>query len=251
LPEKISVIVPVYNEAKILRGCVAKLKRALQGIGVDFELIISEDGSIDGTDKVAHELSNEDSAVKHLHNAIRLGRGKAVQRAFEAAESDIVIYTDVDLSADLQHLTDLIKAIENGADIATGSRLVGGSAVKRTFRREITSRIYNWIIRLVFKSPIHDHQCGFKAFRKSTVATLFDKVEGKHWFWDTELIIRAVRQGYSVVEIPVKWVQGEETKVRLESDIKYMATSTLKLWWQLRKKKQLNEISLPRGRLNE
>ena len=235
---KVSVIVPVCNEVSKLNFCVTKVKGVLQNLGVSFEIVVSEDGSTDGTDKIAYELSHKDSAVKHLHSDVRLGRGKAIKRAFEAAEGDIVVYTDVDLSTDLRHLIDLIKTIENGADVTTGSRLLKESVVKRPLHREITSRIYNWMIRLMFKSPIHDHQCGFKAFRKATATTPLNKVKDKHWFWDTELIIRAVRQGCSVVEMPVTWVQSEETKVRLWTDIKYMATSALKLWWQLRKERK-------------
>ena len=166
-----------------------------------------------------------------------------MQKAFEAAEGNIIIYTDVDLSTDLQHIADMIKAVENGADIVTGSRLIRGSVIKRAFLREMTSRVYNMLIRVMFKSPIKDHQCGFKAFRKATVGTLLNKVEGKHWFWDTELIIRAVKQGYSVVEIPVKWVQSDETKVRLGSDAKQMTANMLKLWWQLKKEKKKLDIS--------
>ena len=243
LSEKISVIIPAYNEAEHLKECVATLETALQKLDLNFEVIITEDGSTDGTDKVAQELSDEDSAVKHLHNAVRLGRGKAVHKAFESAEGNVIIYTDVDLSTDLQHIADMIKAVENGADIATGSRLIRGSVVKRTFLREMTSRVYNLLIRVMFRSPISDHQCGFKAFRKATVGTLLNKVKGKHWFWDTELIIRAVKQGYSVVEIPVKWVQSDETKVRLGSDAKQMTANMLKLWWQLKKEKKKLDIS--------
>jgi glycosyltransferase involved in cell wall biosynthesis len=242
LPEKISVIIPVFNEAKRLRRCVTEVKRASRNLGIYFEVVISEDGSTDGTDKIACELANKDSAVKHLHSDVRLGRGKAIQRAFEMVDGDIVIYVDVDLSTDLQHLIDLIKAIEDGADIATGSRLLTGSIVRRSLQREMTSRIYNWMVRWIFKSAIHDHQCGFKAFKKVTVTALLDKVKDKHWFWDTEIIIRALRNRCNVVEIPITWVQSEETKVHLVLDIKYMAMSTLKLWWQLRK-----ERKQPRG----
>lgn len=235
---KISVIIPVYNEANRLRECVEELKRALRNLGIYFELVISEDGSTDGTDMIAYELANKDSAVKHLHSDVRLGRGEAIQRAFEVVNGNIVIYVDADLSMDLQHLSDLIKAIEDGADIATGSRLLTGSVVRRSFLRELTSRIYNWMVRWIFKSTVHDHQCGFKAFKKVTVKPLLDEVKDKHWFWDTELIIRALRNGCKVVEIPITWVQSEETKVNLGADIKYMGMSALKLGWQLRRERK-------------
>jgi glycosyltransferase involved in cell wall biosynthesis len=234
---KVSVIVPVCNEANHLNDCITKLERALQKLSVDFEIIISEDGSVDGTDKIAADWARKDSAVKHLHSNARLGRGRAVQRGFEVCEGSIVVYTDVDLSTDLRYLGDLVKAIDSGADIVTGSRLSKGSIVTRSFSRELMSRFYNGMVRVVFKSPVHDYQCGFKAFRKETVSALLNEVNEKHWFWDTELLIRAVRKGYSVAEIPVTWVQSEGTKVRPWTDIRQMSAATFKLWRQLRNEK--------------
>ena len=234
---KVSVIVPVCNEANRLNDCIMKLEQALQNLSIDFEIVISEDGSVDGTDKIAADWAQRDSAVKHLHSDVRLGRGKAVQKGFEASDGSIVVYTDADLSTDLRHLGELVKAIDSGADIVTGSRLSKGSVVTRSFSRELLSRFYNGMVKLAFKSPVHDYQCGFKAFRKETVASLLDEVKEKHWSWDTELLIRAVNEGYTVVEIPVTWVQSEGTKVRPWTDIRQMSAATLKLWQQLRSEK--------------
>jgi len=231
---KVSVIVPVCNEANRLNDCITKLEQALQNLSVDFEIVISEDGSVDGTDKIAAEWARRDSAVKHLHSDVRLGRGKAVQKGFEASDGSVVIYTDADLSTDLRHLGELVKAIDSGADIVTGSRLSKGSIVTRSFSRELLSRFYNGMVRLVFHSPVHDYQCGFKAFKKKTVASLLDEVKENHWSWDTELLIRAVNEGYTVVEIPVTWVQSEGTKVRPWTDIRQMGTATFRLWRTLR-----------------
>jgi glycosyltransferase involved in cell wall biosynthesis len=234
---KVSVIVPVCNEANHLNDCITKLEQALQNLGVNFEIIISEDGSVDGTDKIAADWARKDSAIKHLHSDARLGRGRAVRRGFKVSEGNIVVYTDSDLSTDLQHLGDLVKAIDSGVDIATGSRLSKGSVVTRSFSRELLSRFYNGMVRIVFRSPVHDYQCGFKAFKKETVSSLLDEVKEKHWSWDTEILIRAVNEGYSVVEIPVTWVQSEETKVRPWTDIRQMGTATFRLWRQLRSEK--------------
>jgi glycosyltransferase involved in cell wall biosynthesis len=243
---KVSVIVPVCNEVNRLSDCIMKLEHALQNLSVAFEIVISEDGSVDGTDKIAVDWARRDSAVKHLHSNVRLGRGRAVQKGFGVSDGSIVVYTDADLSTDLRHLGELVKAIDSGADIVTGSRLSKGSIVTRSFSRELLSRFYNGMVKLVFKSPLHDYQCGFKAFRKETVASLLDEVKEKHWFWDTELLIRAINGGYIVVEIPVTWVQSEGTKVRPWTDIRQMGTATFRLWRQLRSEKRsrrLKELS--------
>jgi glycosyltransferase involved in cell wall biosynthesis len=235
---KVSVIVPVCNEANHLSDCIRKLEQSLQNLGVDFEIIISEDGSIDGTDKIAADWARRDLAIKHLHSDARLGRGKAVQRGFEVSKGNIVIYTDSDLSTDLRHLRELVKAIDSGADIVTGSRLSKGSVVRRSFSRELLSRFYNGMVRIVFKSHVHDYQCGFKAFKKETVSPLLNEITEKHWSWDTEILIRAVNKGYRVVEIPVTWVQSEDTKVRPWTDIRQMGTATFRLWRKLRSERR-------------
>ncbi len=166
---EVAVVLPAYNEANRLERTVEKTINAIEGITNSFEIIIAEDGSTDGTDKIAQNLAKKYPFVKHLHSDVRLGRGRALKNAFNATDAEIVVYFDVDLATDLGHLRELIDAIKNGYDIATGSRLLKRSEVKRPFKRELASRIYNFLVRLLLRSKIHDHQCGFKAFKRSSV----------------------------------------------------------------------------------
>lgn len=239
---EVSLIIPAYNEEELLERCVLEAKRAIisQQIADDFETIIAEDGGTDGTSSVARMLSRQDPTIKHLHNGKRLGRGEALRRAFRVAEGDVLVYIDADLSTDLRHLKDLVKAMKDGADITTGSRLLKGSIVRRPLIRELTSRIYNLVVKLILGSPISDHQCGFKAFKRASIQDVVEEVQDKHWFWDTELIVRALRRGYTVAEIPVRWTYSGRSKVRLLTDIVHMGTSVLRLWRQLRYEKVQN-----------
>ena len=83
-------------------------------------------------------------------------------------------------------------------------------------------------------SKVRDHQCGFKAFRREPLLDLLDEVCADHWFWDTELLVRAHRRGYSIKEIPVLWKSGRDTKVRLLHDSVYMGWQIFSLWWHLK-----------------
>jgi hypothetical protein len=234
---KVSLIIPAYNEAKHLANSVSRIKEALKSLGRPFEIIISEDGSTDGTDKIARELSRRDPLLKHLHSDERLGKGEALRRAFRVATGDVLIFTDVDLSTDLRHLKDIVEFIEKGADIAIGSRLLRGSKVARTPLREMMSKVYNLLVRAMFNSPFHDHNCGFKAFNRR-VMTILDQIQDRHWFWDTEFLIRANRKGYKVVESPVNWVQSKDSKVHPLKGTVHMLMAASKLFWSLRKEKQ-------------
>lgn len=224
----LSVIVPVYNEALLISKNMPKLKQTLDSFGHDYELIIAEDGSSDDSVSIAEKFVSKN--IKLLTSKKRLGRGLALRNAIMASKGEIIVYMDADLATDLKHLPQLIEEIKKGFHISTGSRLISGSDVYgRTFLREIFSRWYNIILRLLFKTSIHDHQCGFKAFRKSTILPLLEEVQDNHWFWDTELLIRAQSKDFKVSEVPVKWTDKKNSTVSLVSDIFSMGLAVLKL----------------------
>jgi hypothetical protein len=143
----------------------------------------------------------------------------------------VLAYIDVDLATDMQHLRELIDAIRiEGFDIATGSRMMPQSNVKRPLLRELASKGFNLLTRLLLKSKLHDHQCGFKSFKRTSLLNILDDIEDKHWFWDTELLVLAQQRGYRVKEFPVNWKHGGATKVNITRDIIGMGREILRMW---------------------
>jgi hypothetical protein len=126
----------------------------------------------------------------------------------------VVAYTDVDLSTDLTALSPLVASVLSGyAEIAVGSRLLPGSRTTRGPKRELISRTYNRLLRVVLGARFRDAQCGFKAVRRDVAAALVPEVADQGWFFDTELLIRAERHGLRVVELPVEWVDDPDSRV--------------------------------------
>jgi len=229
------ITVPACNEAKNLRKCVEVLLKEAPRLGEDFRIVIAEDGSTDGTDKLAAALAEKYPFVKHIHGEKRLGRGTALKNAFKQSSGEVLVYMDLDLATDLKHLKSLVGAVEfEGYDFATGSRMLPESNVERSSTRNIASKTYNFMVRALLGSKVKDHQCGFKAFRREPVMQLLDEVGAGHWFWDTEILVRAHRRGYKIKEIPVSWRGGRETKVRLLKDSLNMFWQAFSLWWHLK-----------------
>jgi glycosyltransferase involved in cell wall biosynthesis len=230
--EFVSIIIPVYNDVQALKNAVPEVVKYLQSHVPNYELIIAEDASTDGSYEYAKECSLSNERIIHLHREKRMGRGSALNQAAYFSKGNIFCYFDVDLATDINYLEALLKAIVNGSDIATGSRLLDQSKITRSFNREIKSQGYNFFVRFILGSHIHDHQCGFKSFRRDTLLSIIETIEDKHWFWDTEILIRAQRKNLKISEIPVQWKEGSGTTVRT-SDIFKMGYAILKLWWQL------------------
>jgi len=229
---EVTAIIPVFNDRQSLERAVPSSLEALSKITDSFEIIVAEDGSTDGSAEFVRVLENRDPRVRLLHSDVRLGRGEALNRAIVSSKGTIVCYFDVDLATDLDYLGFLIRSIREGADISTGSRLLTNSDSVRTEGREIASRTYNFLVRLFLGSRIFDHQCGFKAFRREKILPILPVIHSKHWFWDTEILVRSQRWGYSVREFPVRWRAGKGTTVRVK-DIFEMGSSILRLWWQI------------------
>jgi glycosyltransferase involved in cell wall biosynthesis len=233
----VSVVLPAYNEADKLENAVAKIGQTLKEDGIPCEIIIAEDGSIDGTAEKAEMLAQKYSYVRHIHHEKRQGRGAALNNAFRESNGQVLVYMDLDLATDLKSLKPLVDAITiEGYDVSTGSRMLPESKVERTIRRSISSKSYNFLVRHMLNSKVRDHQCGFKAFKKESVLVLLSEVEATHWFWDTEILVRAQRHGLRVKEIPVEWTSGKGTKVNLAKDSWNMFWQVTRLWWKLKTK---------------
>ena len=234
----VSVVLPAYNEADVLEIAVTQISTALKEIGYSYEIIIAEDGSTDGTDKKAAMLAEIVPFVRHIHREKRLGRGTALNNAFRQSNGEVLVYMDLDLATDLKYLKPLVEAIRiEGYDFSTGSRMLPESKAERTLRRSISSKTYNFLVRHMLGSKLRDHQCGFKAFKREPLIKLLDEVEATHWFWDTEIIVRAQRHGYRIKEVPVEWKSGQDTKVHLLKDSWNMFWQIVALWWKLKIKK--------------
>ncbi|MEM4272073.1 MAG: glycosyltransferase family 2 protein [Candidatus Bilamarchaeaceae archaeon] len=216
---KVSIIIPIYNGEVHIEKALRSLGEIMAGTA--YELIIAEDGSTDKTPEILEKLRPEFSRMRILFSKTRLGKGKSLSQAILASKGEICLYMDVDAASGLSGIPTAINAMES-ADIVSGSRLFPGAKVSRSLTREIFSRGYNLLIRILFGSKLHDHQCGFKALRREKITPLLPLVKDTHWFWDTEMLILAQRKGLKVKEIPVEWSEGSDSTVRVLRDTIYM-----------------------------
>ena len=234
----VSVVLPAYNEADYLEPAVTKISQALKDYGHPYGIIIAEDGSTDGTDKKAAQLAQSVPFVRHIHREKRLGRGTALNNAFGQSSGEVLVYMDLDLATDLRYLAPLVDAIAvEGYDFSTGSRMLRESKAERTLKRSISSKTYNFLVRAMLGSKLRDHQCGFKAFKREPLLALLGEVDATHWFWDTEILVRAHIHGYRIKEIAVEWKSGRGTKVNFFKDSWSMFRQIVGLWWKLKVKK--------------
>ena len=218
MPPRVDVVIPVLNEERALPVCVETLLQFLgESSPYPFRIVVADNGSTDRTPEIAESLAQEHwPRVAWSRLEIR-GRGRALRKAWLESDADILTYMDVDLSTDLEAFPPMVRAIgEEGFDLAVGSRLMKGSDVsKRTLKREITSRSYNAIIKATFFTRFSDAQCGFKAISSSAAQVLVPKVLDQGWFFDSELLILAEKGGYRIKDIPVRWVDDPDTRVRV------------------------------------
>jgi len=220
--KSVEITVPVYNEEKELEKnivvlydfCVKNLKEYA------WHITIADNASTDNTPLIASAIERKNPKVSNFR-LDQKGRGRAVKRVWSQSKCDYCVYMDLDLSTDLIHLPSILRKLEEGYDVAIGSRLAKGAKVEgRTFLRELTSRALNFFfIRFFFQTHFTDAQCGFKGVTKRVVENLISKVKDNGWFFDGELLIIAEKSGYKIYEEPVHWVDNPGSTVRLISTI--------------------------------
>lgn len=213
---KVALVIPVYNERLQIEKSMRTLWNAAKSWrDFETEIIIANNGSTDGTGEIADRLAETMRGVRHV-KLLEKGRGRALRNSWLAADADIVSYMDVDLSTNLVHFPELIEPLIAGkADLAIGSRLLRPEWTSRGIKREFLSRSYNYLIHLAFRPSFSDAQCGFKAITKRAAETLIPHVENEAWFFDTELLILAVSMGFRVADVPVRWQDDPDSRVRI------------------------------------
>jgi glycosyltransferase involved in cell wall biosynthesis len=231
--ESVDIVIPVYNEETELESSVKKLYAFLdKGLpGYDWNIIVADNASTDGTYRIAQALAKKLKHVKCIHLSQK-GRGRAVKRAWNESRAQYVGYMDVDLSTDLKSLRPLLESFRKGSDIAIGSRLLGSSQViGRTVRREILSRGYNILIKLFFGVSFHDAQCGFKAVTRRVVRDLLPHIVDNAWFFDSEMLIVGEKAGFKVYEEPVRWVDNPGSTVRVLGTVRGDLFGLWRIFW--------------------
>src|SRR3989344_2780443 len=237
--KSVQVVIPVYNEEKDIENCVIKLREFLSEYmdKYDWGIAIANNASTDKTLEIAKRLSKKYNDVSYIHLEQK-GRGRALRKAWTETKADIVSYMDVDLSTDLTFFPLMIDSLLQGYDVATGSRLMKGAEIKRSFKRELLSRGYNLLVRAILGVNYKDSQCGFKAVTREIVNKVVPEIKDNAWFFDSELLFRAHKKGYKIKEIPVKWIEDEDSRVKIVSTVtNYIKSITvLRLEYLFKKK---------------
>ena len=214
---QLDIVLPVYNEEHVLARNVEKLRVYLEEheFPYTWRIVIADNASTDGTLAAGEALAEQFADVEVIHLPQK-GRGRALRKAWLESDAAAACFMDIDLSTHLDGLEPLAHAVlEEGFDVATGSRMTRGSQIERSIGREITSRGFILLIKLLFFVRLSDTQCGFKAISREAVRELVPRIENEEWFFDTELLLLAEKGGYRVKDIPIRWMEDTDTRVNV------------------------------------
>lgn len=238
----LSVVIPAYNEARRLPATLERVLHHLNGQDYDANVIVVDDGSTDGTADVARQYDHQHRRVDVIENPHQ-GKGATVRRGMLAAEGEIILFTDADLSAPIEEIDRLLPWFDEGYDVVIGSREgAGARRFNEPLYRHLMGRVFNFLVRLLTVEGIQDTQCGFKAFRRDVARDLFGRmrlysdsgeaVEGAMvTAFDVEILFLAQRLGYQIREVPVEWHYSNETKVNPVKDSWRNLRDVLRVRW--------------------
>lgn len=219
--ETLEITIPVLNEEETLYEQVEKVVMFIEKhhcSGIDVSIAIADNGSTDRTVKIAKELVGKHPNGIRLVSVPEKGVGAALQASWSSSKADLIGYMDLDLATDMKHINEVVDVFHSqSCDILYGSRLSKGSVVKgRSLKREITSRVFNFILQAYLRVDIKDGMCGFKFLRRDCFPSIKQQgANSKGWFFCTELLVVGIWQGKRVIGLPVNWTDDPNSKVNI------------------------------------
>ncbi len=219
----LSIVIPAFNEEQRIPGLIEELAKSAEPTaacsGFTFlEGVIADDGSSDGTPELVREAAAVHSFLRFVNGDRKRGKGAAVAAGVRAARGDYVLVTDLDLSTPLTDLSRLATGIQEGAEIAIGSRVLADSVVEDApaYRRYL-GRTFNLTVRTLTGLSFRDTQCGFKLLATADARELLVGQTCRGWAYDVELLMRARLAGLNVVEVPVTYVHDRRSQMKVAS----------------------------------
>ncbi|HYR49880.1 MAG TPA: dolichyl-phosphate beta-glucosyltransferase [Candidatus Eisenbacteria bacterium] len=211
----LSIVIPCYNEEERLPRTIEQIERYLEGKDVDYELILVDDGSTDGTRLVMDAAAERNRFVRLEALPRNRGKGRALAEGVAVATGSEVLVTDADLSTPIEELAKLQAQLEKGAGVAIASRALRGSRVEvsQPIYRVLMGKVFNLLVQVVLLPGIWDTQCGFKLFRADVAHDAFGRLTTDGFGYDPEVLFRAKRRGVKIAEVPVVWRNSAPTKV--------------------------------------
>jgi dolichol-phosphate mannosyltransferase len=242
------MVVPTYNEVDNLAWLVGRLRRAQPTVDV----LVVDDGSPDGTGRVADELAAEDAGVTVVHRTAKEGLGAAYLHGFAVALArgyEVIGEMDADGSHQPEQLQRLRDALADGVDLVIGSRWVpGGSVVNWPTHRELLSRGGNLYVRLLLGIAVRDATAGYRLFRRSTLEAIdLESVRSTGYVFQTELAWRTLRAGLRLVEVPIEFVERERGDSKMSGDVAIESLRRITRWGLSERRAQVRRILTSRS----
>lgn len=229
----LSIVIPAYNEEARLSGTLERIADYLPTLGLQTEIVVVDDGSRDRTAAVAESFRSKFTGLRVLSNGRNRGKGYSVRHGMLEAQGDVVLFTDADLSAPIEESEKLLRALNEGYDVAIGSRALNRSLIstRESPFREFAGIIFNKIVRAILRLPFVDTQCGFKAFRRERCRIIFEQQRIEGFGFDPELLYLARHHGLRAIEIPVRWGHSAATTVHMLRDSLKMFVDIFTIRW--------------------
>jgi glycosyltransferase involved in cell wall biosynthesis len=230
---KYSIVIPAYNESARIPATLQSVIAFVHAHQWTAEVLVVDDGSRDNTAEVVRAFAATAPEVRLIQNPGNRGKGYSVRNGILQALGEVVMFTDSDLSAPIEEAELLFAAIDQGADIAIGSRWLerGRQTHRQPLYRQFFGRCFNAVTRAVMGLRFADTQCGFKAFTRAAAQTVFQLQTIEGWGFDPEILFIAVKRGYRVTEVPVSWAHDERTRMSYLKDGMKMLEEIAAIRW--------------------
>ena len=231
----LSVVIPAYNEEKRLPRTLIEIDKYLRKWPKEYEIIVVNDGSKDGTSDVVRKLQSKIANLKLIDNKENRGKGYVVRQGLLSAQGEIRLFSDADNSTSIDHIEKMLPWFERGFDIVIGSRDIKGAVLDppQPFFRRFVGNIFNLMVQIIVGLwGIWDTQCGFKAFSEKAAKDILPRCKVDRWAFDPEILIIGKKLGYKIKEVPVRWANDPNSKVKLKSIFR-MAWDLFRIRWNL------------------